>query len=65
MTQDPIVAEVRRAREEYARRFDFDLWAIFEDLKRKERSIPHLLVNRARNQPSIEQRQQPPVPIEK
>jgi hypothetical protein len=32
---DPIVAEVRRAREEYAARFNFDLRLIFNDLKRR------------------------------
>ncbi len=32
---DPIVEEVRRAREEYGARFDFDLVAIFADLKRR------------------------------
>ena len=38
---DPIVAEVRRAREEYAARFNFDLRAISEDLRRlsKEEGI--------------------------
>ena len=33
---DPIVAEVRRAREEYASKFNFDLHLIFEDLKRQQ-----------------------------
>jgi hypothetical protein len=34
--EDPIVAEVRRAREEYAAKFNYDLDAIFADLKRRE-----------------------------
>ena len=34
MTEDPIVDEVRRWREEYAARFNFDLKAIFDDLRR-------------------------------
>lgn len=34
MTDDPIVEEVRRWREEYAARFNFDLDAIFADLHR-------------------------------
>jgi hypothetical protein len=34
---DPIVAEVRKAREEYARRFNFDLHAMCEDLRRKQK----------------------------
>jgi hypothetical protein len=37
MRDDPIVAEVRKAREEYAARFNYDLDAIYRDLKRKER----------------------------
>ncbi len=35
--QDPIVDEIRRIREEHAKKFGFDLDAIFEDLKTKER----------------------------
>jgi hypothetical protein len=34
---DPIVDEVRRAREEYAARFNYDLRAIYRDLKEQER----------------------------
>lgn len=33
---DPIVEEVRRVREELADRFDYDLRAIFRDIKEKE-----------------------------
>lgn len=36
MTKDPIVEEVRRIRQEHAARFDYDLQAIFDDLKRTE-----------------------------
>lgn len=36
MTQDTIVDEVRRGREEHAARFDHDLAQIFSDLKRTE-----------------------------
>jgi hypothetical protein len=36
MWQDPIVEEVRRVREAYAKRFNYDLEAIFKDLKIKE-----------------------------
>lgn len=35
MTEDPIVDEVRRWREEYAAQFDFNLDAIFDDLRRR------------------------------
>jgi hypothetical protein len=37
MYHDPIVEEVRRAREEYAQRFNYDLDAIFDDLQRRQR----------------------------
>ncbi|MGA9347855.1 MAG: hypothetical protein WBW48_03495 [Anaerolineae bacterium] len=36
MWQDPIVAEVRQAREAHAAQFDFDLWAIYRALKEQE-----------------------------
>ncbi|MFY9821154.1 MAG: hypothetical protein WAM82_07215 [Thermoanaerobaculia bacterium] len=36
MSEDPIVQEVRRIRQEHAARFDYDLQAIFADLKRTE-----------------------------
>lgn len=34
--EDPIVEEVRKLREEHAARFNYDVDAIFEDLKRLE-----------------------------
>ncbi len=37
MTRDPILREVREARERHAALFAFDLKAIFADLKRTER----------------------------
>jgi hypothetical protein len=36
MSEDPIVAEVRKIREAHAARFDYDLQAIFRDLKEQE-----------------------------
>ena len=35
--KDPIVEEVRAAREAYAAKFNYDLDAIFEDIKRSEK----------------------------
>lgn len=35
--RDPIVEEIRRIRQEHASKFDFDLDAIFKDVKDKER----------------------------
>jgi hypothetical protein len=36
MIDDPIVAEVRRIRDEYARKFNYDLDAIFKDIQQKQ-----------------------------
>lgn len=36
MWEDPIVAEIRKHREEYAARFNYDIQAIAADLKRLE-----------------------------
>jgi hypothetical protein len=36
MAQDPIVAEVRKYRDQYAKRFEYDLRAIYLDLKEKQ-----------------------------
>jgi hypothetical protein len=37
MYQDPIVEEVRKAREEYAKQFNFNLREMVADLQRRER----------------------------
>ena len=34
---DPIVAEVRKAREEFARQFNYDLHAMCEELRREQK----------------------------
>lgn len=36
--KDPIVEEVRRAREAHAKRFNYDLDAICEDLRKREKN---------------------------
>jgi hypothetical protein len=43
MIDDPIVQEVRKLREEHAARFNYDLQAIFKDLKRSEAERNHAL----------------------
>ena len=45
MQDDPIVEEVRRAREAYAAKFNYDLEAIFQDLKRQERESGRTFVS--------------------
>ncbi len=37
MLEDPIVAKVRRIRDAYAAQFNYDLNAIYQDLKRQEK----------------------------
>ena len=36
MNQDDVMAELRAAREAYAKQFNYDLRAMYEDLKRKQ-----------------------------
>ena len=42
MWEDPIVKEVREVREEYAARFDYDLLAIYRNLKQQEKNSGRL-----------------------
>jgi hypothetical protein len=37
MRDDPIVEEVRRAREAHAAKFNYDLQAIYQDVKEQEK----------------------------
>jgi hypothetical protein len=41
---DPIVEEVRRARDAYAAQFDYDLVRMFEDLQKREQEHPERLI---------------------
>ena len=43
--KDPIVEEVRQARQDHAKEFNHDLSKICKDLKRIERECGHRLVN--------------------
>ena len=45
MLDDPIVAEIRRIREEFARRFNYDVEAMAEYLRMKEQEHPERLVS--------------------
>lgn len=42
---DPIVDEVRRIRQEYAKQFNFDLRAMADNLRKKEQQHPQQLVS--------------------
>lgn len=44
MTDDPIVAEVRAVRENLSRRFHYEIHAIFEDLRSREKTQGRRLV---------------------
>ena len=44
MWTDPIVEEIRREREAYAAKFNFDLEAIYQDIKRQEQESGHEVV---------------------
>ena len=46
MVDDPIVAEVRRIREEIARQCDFDVATMFANLRGKQDSLSDRLVRR-------------------
>lgn len=37
MIRDPIVEEVRQVREDYFKRFNYNLNALFDDLQRRQR----------------------------
>jgi hypothetical protein len=45
---DPIVGEVRRVRDTYAARFNYDLRAIFRDLKEQEKRSGRKIVSHAK-----------------
>ncbi|NJM76468.1 MAG: hypothetical protein HC852_12600 [Acaryochloridaceae cyanobacterium RU_4_10] len=48
MWTDEIVEEIHRIREKYAKSFNYDLDAIFEDLRRKEAASGREVVNLSR-----------------
>jgi len=45
MINDPIVNEVRKIRDELAKKFNYDVDAIFSDLREKEKKYGNRLVN--------------------
>lgn len=45
MWKDPIVAETRELREQYAARFDHDMDAIFEDIQQRQTAQEKHLVS--------------------
>ena len=45
MWEDPIVAEVRKVREAHAAKFNYDLLAIYRDLKEQEKQSGRTFVS--------------------
>ena len=43
--RDPIVEEIRKIREAHAAKFQFDLQATCEDLRKKEKTCGHAIVS--------------------
>jgi hypothetical protein len=46
MGEDLIVSEVRRIREELAAQFNFDVGAIFEDMRKRQATLGSRLIRR-------------------
>lgn len=44
MQDDPIIEDVRRIRQDYAKQFDYDLHALAADLRRHEQEHPERVV---------------------
>lgn len=53
MTKDPIVDKVRRIRQQYAARFNYDLVAIFRDLQERQKCGEFAVVSRKPRRPTV------------
>jgi hypothetical protein len=56
---DPIVDEIRRVRDAHAARFNYDLDAIFQDVKEREKNSGLKFVQGVARQPVPNQQAQP------
>jgi hypothetical protein len=55
MWEDPIVAEVHRIREQLAAKFNFDVEAIFADIRKRQELLGSKLVRqKKRAEPTVE-----------
>jgi hypothetical protein len=62
MKDDPIVASVRKIRDELAAAFDYDVHAIFADLRRREAGVGERLVRQSQTQrPERSDADEPPI----
>jgi len=55
MSIDSLVDEIRAEREAYAARFNYDLWAIFRDIKEQERKSGRTYVSLTSRRPAPDQ----------
>jgi len=53
MWNDPIVEEVRRARDSHAKKFNYDLQAIVDDLKKQQKAGGRKFVVRPPKKPVV------------
>lgn len=53
MWRDPIVAETRALRDEYARQFNYDIDKIFKDLMKKQAAHPERIVALKPQKPTV------------
>ena len=58
-TRDPILEEIWKARNEHARRFDYDIKRICEDLRRIEKESGRRVVTRKPKRRSASMEEQP------
>lgn len=47
MTQDSIIQEIRKYRDEYAKKFDYDIEAMGRDLRKRQKASGRKLVKRS------------------
>ncbi|GJD21051.1 hypothetical protein RIVM261_060070 [Rivularia sp. IAM M-261] len=45
MKEDPIIEEIRQVREAHAAKFNYDLWAIYKDIKEYEKTSKRTYVS--------------------
>ncbi len=50
MYDDPIVDEVRKTRERLSKKHNYEIGAIFEDLRKRQRTLGKRLVHRKRKE---------------
>ena len=63
MRQDPIVAEVRRVRETHTAQFNYDLHAIYHDLKLQEMRTQRKKVSFTPKYISPDKKEKEPIPV--